>query len=195
MSDNYGEERAYWYLRLNGFFPLSNFVVHKDEMVQYRADVDLLAIRPPHVFEDIGGQDDDWDPWLRNSFDLTRTLGWICEVKTGAIDDSRLFRQDITDHAVKRLGLVPLADVGGVIDALKAGPAVDCGTTTLAKVLISSEPHAHGPYFNVTLDHMLDFIEARVRRYPHEKFNSRMFFKSTLFQHILHGGHREMRGN
>lgn len=43
MSDNYGEERAYWYLRLNGFFPLSNFVVHKDEMVQYRADVDLLT--------------------------------------------------------------------------------------------------------------------------------------------------------
>ncbi len=25
---NYGETLAYWYLRLNGFFPLRNFVLH-----------------------------------------------------------------------------------------------------------------------------------------------------------------------
>lgn len=26
---NYGETLAYWYLRLNGFFLLNNFVVHR----------------------------------------------------------------------------------------------------------------------------------------------------------------------
>jgi hypothetical protein len=30
---NHGEELVYWYLRLNGFFPLSNFVVHKSSQV------------------------------------------------------------------------------------------------------------------------------------------------------------------
>lgn len=35
--NNYGEAWAYWYLRLNGFFPLDNFVVHKDSVVRHRA--------------------------------------------------------------------------------------------------------------------------------------------------------------
>jgi hypothetical protein len=65
--NNYGEAWAYWYLRLNGFFPLGNFVVHKDSVVRHRADVDLLGVRPPHVFEEVGGQQDDWDPALKHA--------------------------------------------------------------------------------------------------------------------------------
>jgi hypothetical protein len=48
---NYGEELAYWYLRLNGFFPISNFVVHRSLDVPNTSDVDVVAVRPPHVFE------------------------------------------------------------------------------------------------------------------------------------------------
>jgi hypothetical protein len=67
---NYGETFAYWYLRLNGFFPLRNFVLHRLSQPNGRrenADVDLLAIRFPFVHERYGdinneGQwDDDWD--------------------------------------------------------------------------------------------------------------------------------------
>jgi hypothetical protein len=28
---NSSEELAYWYLRLNGFFPLTNFVIHRHQ--------------------------------------------------------------------------------------------------------------------------------------------------------------------
>ena len=28
---NFAEELVYWYLRLNGFFPITNFVLHRDE--------------------------------------------------------------------------------------------------------------------------------------------------------------------
>ncbi len=29
---NYAETLAYWYLRLNGFFPLKNFVLHSSRL-------------------------------------------------------------------------------------------------------------------------------------------------------------------
>jgi hypothetical protein len=59
---NFSESLTYWYLRLNGFFPLSNFVLHRRNIEDRpSADTDLLAIRFPHVFEQIGGQQDDWD--------------------------------------------------------------------------------------------------------------------------------------
>ena len=44
---NYGETLAYWYLRLNGFFLLRNFVLHplheSEANDRYTADSDLLA--------------------------------------------------------------------------------------------------------------------------------------------------------
>lgn len=60
---NFAEEIAYWYLRLNGFLLLQNFVLHRMGRGPQRgtADSDLLAIRFPYVYEEIGGQDHDWD--------------------------------------------------------------------------------------------------------------------------------------
>lgn len=59
---NYGETVAYWYLRLNGFFPLTRFVLHRnEETIAHSADCDLLAIRMPHTYEVVGGNKIDWD--------------------------------------------------------------------------------------------------------------------------------------
>jgi hypothetical protein len=41
------EKVAYWYLRLNGFFQIENFVVHPERRGGQRTDADLLAIRLP----------------------------------------------------------------------------------------------------------------------------------------------------
>ena len=85
---NYGEELAYWYFRLNGFFPISDYVLHKwenidDEQLKYSSDIDILAIRHPYVYEEIGGQKNDWDKELVDKIDiLNKTVGVICEVKT-----------------------------------------------------------------------------------------------------------------
>ena len=86
---NYSEERVYWYLRLNGFFPLTNFVVHKTPDITHRSDVDLIAIRMPYVFEEVGGRLDDFDSeilsLLGEDFDITalkKTIVVICEVKS-----------------------------------------------------------------------------------------------------------------
>jgi hypothetical protein len=51
---NYSETLSYWYLRLNGFFLLRNFVLHPPYIngrdYEQVADSDLLAIRFPYVY-------------------------------------------------------------------------------------------------------------------------------------------------
>lgn len=49
---------AEWFLRLNGFFTVLNFVVHPVEAkegAQQRTDADVLAVRFPHRHEIVGG--------------------------------------------------------------------------------------------------------------------------------------------
>lgn len=77
---NYGEELAYWYLRLNGFFPIARFVVHRSKHAANSSDIDLLAVRLPNVYEPVGGLPDDWDPWLRDQLNFEMQLGVIWRV-------------------------------------------------------------------------------------------------------------------
>lgn len=41
------EKVAYWYLRLNGFLQIENFIVHPERRGGQRTDADLLAVRFP----------------------------------------------------------------------------------------------------------------------------------------------------
>lgn len=108
--DNYGEELGYWYLRLNGFFPITNFVLHtlsSDDIRerQYNADADLLAIRPPNVYEEIGGKPTRWDSKIVHHAEQSRWIFVYCEVKTGDYDVGKLFPSERIDYVKKRFGL------------------------------------------------------------------------------------------
>jgi hypothetical protein len=102
---NYGEEYTYWYLRLNGFFPITNFVIHQSTQVQFSSDCDVLAIRLPKVYEEIGGTQEDWDPFLRAHMDFSRILGIICEVKTGGYKIEDIFKSENADAHVTDLSI------------------------------------------------------------------------------------------
>lgn len=183
---NYGEELAYWYLRLNGFFPLPNFVVHKSSQVQYSSDCDLIAIRHPYVYEEIGGKADDWDDFLCNQLDFNRTLGLICEVKTGRYDRKELFEIEKLRYAIGRLGLVPVERVDGITKQLKNSSTVEINDTLqISKLLVANiEKNADNHLF-LTLQDVRRFLRSRVRKYPIEKFSDRMFFGSILFQELI----------
>src|SRR5690349_4829023 len=107
---NYGETLTYWYLRLNGFFPLQNFVLHRVESENERrenADVDLLAVRFPHAHERINDEEVVEDPNLTEQLsELTTTItGLIVEVKTSSIDgELRSFRKERIISDIRRLG-------------------------------------------------------------------------------------------
>jgi hypothetical protein len=74
------EKLAYWFLRLNGFFTITNFVVHPDEGHQQRTDVDILGCRFPYRKELLTKPMEDYD--IFQSID-NKILIVLAEVKSG----------------------------------------------------------------------------------------------------------------
>lgn len=52
------EQLAYWYLRLNGFLTIPNFIVHPEKGNAQRTDVDIIGLRFPFR-EELKGMVDD----------------------------------------------------------------------------------------------------------------------------------------
>ncbi len=121
---NYGETLAYWYFRFNGFFPLKNFVLHSSRQEErpiqpggyiQGADCDLLAVRFPHVYEEVGGRpwneedvegrEGDWDIRFRDwGFSLeTEIIGLIVEVKTGDLSSDRKLAEALKSFQAERM--------------------------------------------------------------------------------------------
>jgi len=179
---NYGEELVYWYFRFNGFFPLANFVIHSSTSNRYPSDCDVLAIRHPHVFEDIGGQRGDWDNQLQNLLKFDRTLGVICEVKTGEVGE--VFPERNVNAGVERFGF--FADSSNAKCALHECAQYSDANYQIAKLLIADcHNHDSNSYLFISLLHTRNFIKSRVRKYLQPKFAQRLFFKSTLLQEII----------
>jgi len=189
---NYGEEIAYWYLRLNGFFPITNFVIHRSSEIAHSADCDLLAIRLPFVYEEIGGNPDDWDKGLTEEFGFDHTIGIICEVKTGRYKLDEIFRPAYVKYAVGRLGFAPRENIAAISEELNKVALLEVGEgQRIGKLLIANEQKASSEFVFRSLNTAEDFINNRVRRYPKEKYADRMYFGSELFQHTIHLIHRE----
>lgn len=189
---NYGEEIVYWYLRLNGFFPLTNFVIHRSSEVAYTSDCDLLAIRLPFVYEEIGGNPSDWDGSLAEIIDFNNPIGLICEVKTGAYDVKDIFRPEYVKYSIGRLGLTPKDNIAELSLKLNDVPLIETKEGyRICKLLIANDQKEARTFLYKSLDEAEDFIENRVRKYPREKYAGRMFFSSALFQDMIHRIHRE----
>lgn len=180
---NYAEELAYWYLRLNGFFPITNFVIHRSNQHE-PSDCDVLAVRPPHVFEVVGGNPDDLDNVLFQRIDTSRTVGIVCEVKAGEYASGEILRENHVIYAVRRLGFVD--DVTPFATALTSEPVVNLGDShQVLKLLITNRlPRGSRPYYVLTLSHVRHFIKERMRRY-HQKQSDWVFFNSNIIQEII----------
>jgi len=53
------ERLAYWYLRLNGFLTIENFLVHRDYRRDRSTEVDVLGVRFPFRAENVRTMEDD----------------------------------------------------------------------------------------------------------------------------------------
>lgn len=182
---NYGEKIVYWYLRLNGFFPLENFVIHRSQNVSYPSDVDVIAVRFPFVYEEIGGQPDDLDKTLFDLFDPTLPIGLLCEVKTGGFDVHELFQPHYVSYAVGRFGFIKDPKKIGLIVQQKAY-TIEAGQFQIAKILFSNKNQSESErFFHFSLSHARNFLQARIRKYPKEKYQDRLFFNSDLIQDLI----------
>lgn len=194
---NYGETLVYWYLRLNGFFPLVDFVLHRhDETIAHSADCDVLAVRHPHTYEVIGGQATDWDPKLSaigiNLQD--RIIGIIVEVKTGQDTAEsrenirRSFSNERTRYAVQRLGFWPQDSSVRIADTLNTEVSYQDGTFQVFKLLVADKlPLIEQPekWKQLVLKDIEKFIVERFRKYQRQKHSDRLRFPSDLIQYMI----------
>jgi len=194
---NYGETLASWYLRLNGFFTIPNYVLHqKKDVLAYSADCDIIAIRPPHIYEEIGGQPHDWDRKFEEfGIDIrTKTVGVIVEVKTGKFSKDDIttgsFGPDRISYALKRLGFWPYDTENMTIEEicthLRTHPHFENDTHYVMKLLIAdiSAPIARLPIHQLSLKEVDTFISNRFELYK-QKFPDRHFFPSDLMQYMI----------
>lgn len=206
---HYGESLAYWYLRLNGFFPLSRFVMHRQlERNPEPSDVDLLAIRLPGVVERVGGRDIDWDRRLFDAIGASPehdVVGLIVEVKANFnayADPENAFDENHVEDGLKRFGTFGPAYV--VADARRAlndthSYSVACPRAegqpeqkiVVAKLLVGNKFARHvqpvqaaADSFHMLLGDMHSFIQHRIRTNL-GKLSDWNFFPSELFQWLL----------
>jgi hypothetical protein len=104
------EEVASFYLKLNGFFILPNFAVHRDYVNEYiHTDADILAVRFPHSIEVINKKQLYDDPVIARIAGSRKRLFLIVEVKSGVCAINRKWTNEGwgTQHmqtAIKRMG-------------------------------------------------------------------------------------------
>jgi hypothetical protein len=189
---NYAEIMAYWYLRLNGFIPLNNLVVHRrvDGAIKHNADIDLIAIRFPFVYEEVGGEQEDWDieglfnRINDNAIELTNLC--IVEVKSGQCslsDIKKSFSKERLLYAVDRVGIFPHKQNIDISKQLVKNMSICLDDYIIYKIAITGN-NMPGTWVNMTLDQIHTFILKRMRRYKEDKGPSRMFFPEPLIQFI-----------
>lgn len=191
---NYGETNAYWYLRLNGFFLIENFVIHRTEEVDYSSDIDLLGIRLPYVFEEIGGQKNDWDDALVNELDPALMTGVICEVKTGGFTEDDLFRKKYLAYCVDRFGFMPELSkhTDQIFENKVSVFEYEKQKFQILKLFISNTEAKRKDFLQLRIKHLREFIEKRIQKYQEQKWQDRLFFQSDfLGEHIDRQYHEE----
>lgn len=194
---NYAETIAYWYLRLNGYLLLNRFVLHRlGDIREDPTDSDLLGVRFQHVYEPIGGQAGDWDPYLvRSVFPLAATSAVVVEVKGGGeTRPGDAFAEQRLRDALMRLGIISRGDAAGFAETLTPLPHhVDArAQMSVSKFLFArdlrGEPCMRGHYHAIPLKHALDFIRTRIGNYP-VKASDWNFFPDDLVQFFIMEGH------
>jgi hypothetical protein len=203
---NFAEELVYWYFRLQGFFPLRNWVVHRDDEVRHAADADLLALRLPGAYEVVGGlqtvaERERFKQW---GVDLHRdTVGFLVEVKAGHLPGrvregvEIAFSPPRVRAAVRRLGLWSQRDADGVAAALVELPLYRDGNTVAAKLLVSrNRPRREPvfPYLHLRLSDAAAFVKATMAQNMDAKAEARHFFPSDLLQYIIWEREQALRG-
>ncbi len=197
---NFSENLAYWYLRLNGFFPLRDFVLHRDgETIHDSADCDLLAIWFPYVYEQIGGQENDWDSARFGEWGLRleqQTIGLIVEVKTGR-DKPRLrenIKRSFTSErllvAVRRLGFWSSVDANDVARKLSTVALYRDPIQPLAVAKLLITDYALGndsipPCLQLALTDIEEFLFVRADKYDWIKHADQLRFPDELIQYIF----------
>jgi len=187
---NYAEDLAYWYLRFNGFFLLRNFVLHRASQAEGTAESDLLAIRFPYVYEEIGGQENDWDREQFKNWEIKIdefNLAFIVEVTSRRNVNCNILKNKFScnrlEKAVQRFGIFPSDEVSCIVKKLYQEKHIKKDSWIIAKLAVT-ENNIAGSWLNLLLDDTDKFIRRRIKSYLSEKNRDRIHFPDALIQYL-----------
>lgn len=168
------EQLAYWYLRLNGFLTIPNFVVHPDHGSNQETDVDVLGVRFPYRAENLQRPMKD-DP----RFTRVREKSFIAiaEVKSGrcALNGpwTNPERQNML-RVLRAVGAFPQIEVELAAMSLYETGRYQCQLYYVSLVCFGSasnpdvgERYPHVP--QILWSEVLAFIYNRFREYKRQK--------------------------
>ncbi len=201
---NFSEVLTYWYLRLNGFFPITNWVFHRSiDGARIQADADLIAIRFPYVREVVGGLEEDWDTVTFQRWGISHRehiIGLMVEVKGGRLDRSTIqniissFSTQRLIPFIQRLGFWSSDLSEEIAESLSSSELYsrDDGFV-IGKLLVTQDEAIQGNLpacLKITLNEINRFIVERMNKYPEKGFD-RYRFPDELMQYIAWSGSRE----
>jgi hypothetical protein len=164
------EDLAYWYLRLNGFLCLRNFLVHGDRRGEDRTKIDVVGVRFRHRREHLNRPMID-DDWIERP---GRTIVVFCDAKTGAQDFNPTWMNQprrIMESFLALVGVIPKEHWEQVAHELygsgRSEPSSDLLITAL---LIHHDPQRRvllrwKSAEVVQLEHALRFVHRRFKAY------------------------------
>ncbi len=172
------EDLAIWYLRLNGFFTIKNFVVHPEKGPNQKTDIDALAIRLPHRAEGLNEEDEmvDDSKIISISNDDKNPLILIAEVKKGLCSLNDTWENREKKNMVrflKAIGCTPKDDIQTVSDALY-DVGLYRGNYTISLICFGKEKNEElkinkPAITQISWDDVLGFIYDRFKKYTIRK--------------------------
>ena len=168
------EHLAGWYFRLNGFFTITNFVLHPSRRGAQRTDADIVGVRFPYrsEFPDAPGGDEPEFTHLTNRpyFVIAEVKRSLCLLNGPWTDETK---QNI--HAVLcDLGPFPQERVREVAQSLYQRGVYDCSQFYCSLFCVGNEknPDVTSRYPHVpqrTWEQILRFLFERFQTYSHRK--------------------------
>jgi hypothetical protein len=159
------------YLRINGYFTLSEFAVgvRTQQDLQALTDLDVIAVRLPTAAVDASlgeiesGLLTEIDPGLEVAEDRIDVL--FVEVKQGEVQFNPGMRQPATLHAgLQRVGGWLGAPAGAIAQALITSGRFESTQAQVRLMAVGSHGHV-GRGTSLTHAHLLDFVERHVQKY------------------------------
>jgi len=162
------EDIAYWYLRLNGFLCLRNFLVHGDRRGEIRTDIDVVGVRMKHRREHLKDPMRDAE-WVE---DAKRTIVVFCDAKTNARDFNAawtLHQRYILESFLALVGAVPenlwAQTARELYETGRSEPSPDVLVTVL---LVNHDPRGQAPT-RLRSAQVIQLADAF--RFVHRRFN------------------------
>lgn len=181
---NRAEDVATWYFRLNGFFIIPSYIIHKDRRAETpRTEADIIGVRFRHSVEYIGNRVLKDDPVILNSGKVNgvmKNLFALVEVKAGicAINGpwSNPAEKNI-NRALGRTGIFEKSQIESVSDTLYNNYRWEDAQNVIQYFCIGNEIDPsldnRGRIVQITYRNIADFLYLRFLNFP-EKIPTRL---------------------